>query len=537
MKKYSEEEIERLKRQVRHKIEEINKEDIIIRQNRAKINEMQELEADKDLYANETRNIEGAEARINRWKELLKADFEDTIEMFNSKIEELNSKAKEMSKYLGKTPTARQIDASLKEEENLKLDEQIKAVEEKKQKKLNTILNYQNIGDDDRVEELKKDVEGFDKEISELNNKKSENKKIIDLNNSKQEDVKNILKEIAGIKKEITAVKGLAEKYEVKLDIKEEKKPEEKKPEEAKTEKTEPAPTEPAKVEPAPTEPAKVEPAPTEPAKVEPEPTEPAKAEPAPAEPEKIEPTEQMDYSTIEKIVISPEKVIIENNTLKGIVTQEVSLSDEEAEQIIEAAMIENDSAEYQRVDPKIVKALSGNLPQLVAYLSACKLDEKEYEEKLEDLKETIPYIDYNLRGIRKSELDFEEKSFIYEQAKKTRELLGDKCQIDIGLMDRMNLFIGKTIRRMPIFKKLFLDKSFLPKEKPELLASVNENIKVNETSHEKFVNSLHNLSPEVGKEDEKTDISTLTPEQKAILDAEAKKMGFTKSDGDVMEK
>ena len=549
MNEYSESELRRLKRAVMNKDSEIEKETRSINLNKTKIEQLKSLEAGEELYVNEAREIEYAEARIYRWKELLKADLEDAFKM-------LNGRYKEMARYLSKTPGAREIDASLKQKENEELEQKIKALEEKKQKKETTILNYEKIGDDDRVEELRADVQKFEKELKGLTGKKTENQKIIELNSVKREDALKILEEIRG-------VKGFAKKHGIELEIEEEKAKEaEEKTEKAKKEEPKVIKPEPAEVKPEESKVVKKESVkitPEEPKIVKSEPveeklTEP-KLEPVPKEPKvvkqestEVKPAEQNnEIQFVETIEISPEGIFITGiNNDREKVQNQLSLSEDNAEEILLQYNFEEGTEAYNRVDPNIVKALVRNPRQLEAYLNLCKLDinESGYAYKLDQLADDLPRdIRYQLQGIRKANIDFEDKDFMYARAKDIVAAYSNsnylRASMQIGILDRISLFVNRKMRQL--FPRLYLQEGLEPKGKEKMIEGINENLQKEYDKKEASRYSSVRDTAKLSREDQEA-IDEVKAMQASIAKAkseyEAKKtqkgVDFVQSDGDI---
>ncbi len=117
----------------------------------------------------------------------------------------------------------------------------------------------------EKINNLKAELDGADEKIRDLTETKTETKNILRQLKDARENVKKANEELNNLTKN----------------------------------EPEPAPVEPAPAEPAPTEPAPAEPAPAEPAPAEPAPAEPAPAEPAPTEPTPVETSTQ---STIENL-------------------------------------------------------------------------------------------------------------------------------------------------------------------------------------------------------------------------------------------
>lgn len=262
---------------------------------------------------------------------------------------------------------------------------------------------------------------------------------------------------------------------------------------------------------------------------------EPTKAEQIKTEPVNAKPTK------VEEIKISPDNMVVfysdinGNSTSREINLNEIEKFDDEIEKILEEYNFEQGTEAYDRVDPRIVQALSNHSSQLIAYLKACQLDStrENYTEMLEEIAEDIPQIEYELRDIRKVKtMDFEDKSFVYKKAKQTqkmfRDLEEDKCQVNISLLDKATLFIGNVYRTAQR-SMIFIKNKLMPKEEINLLEAEKKCYK-EESIHGNFVRELR----EQYKIEEQPEYSK--PEQKSILQTEATKIKYTKSDGDVRD-
>ena len=238
----------------------------------------------------------------------------------------------------------------------------------------------------------------------------------------------------------------------------------------------------------------------------------------------------------VEKVYISPDNIrIIGTDNLGNLTQKQIELSDDKVDEILESFNFKEGTEEYDRVDPNIVKALSNNSRQLIAYLKACNLkDDNERIGNLLELSEELPEFHYDLTGIRKEEsLNFEEKDYIYKQAKKTNKMfkeIEDMCTLKVGLLDRLYLLAGRTINKVKFLNMSLKNRLLNQKEKPKMLENINNNLN---NKHSEFTQTLR--TPTM-PEPQKTSIDELTPEQKAILENEAQKMGFTQSDGDVRD-
>jgi len=175
----------------------------------------------------------------------------------------------------------------------------------------------------------------------------------------------------------------------------------------------------------------------------------------------------------VDSIIINEDK--IEISTAKNKIELFISEQTEEEKQLYANLseetrdridkLLNDDSV---KLDIPVVFGLYANEKQLNDYLDLCELykyidmDTEEAKAAFEQFKTTqeLPQITYNLKGIRKSELDLATKLDRYSSAKEMKKIfekmgLKDKVDIKIGLMDKMYLGVKGFIKNIKNKKSL----------------------------------------------------------------------------------
>lgn len=138
---------------------------------------------------------------------------------------------------------------------------------------------------------------------------------------------------------------------------------------------------------------------------------------------------------TIEKIVINTESIDIiarTNNTNKVTQLNLESQTDEIAEIFERYNLRDITSGPF---DIRIVKALLENEGQLQSYLEVCKNSNKKTAQS-----DNIPQIQYDLRDLKKSDMEMYSKIELYNKAKETQDTfkkIKGKVKVTINILDR----------------------------------------------------------------------------------------------------
>lgn len=149
---------------------------------------------------------------------------------------------------------------------------------------------------------------------------------------------------------------------------------------------------------------------------------------------------------TVEKIVINAEniEVITRAEGGSGISLLSLEAQEERTQEIFDRYNL-NSVMNYP-YDINILRALYNNEEQLREYLDACR--KANASKKRIELGEVIPDIEYDLVGLKNSELDTSRQLEMYRKAKETCRMLGSKkVKLKMSVIDRAYYTVQKLLQ------------------------------------------------------------------------------------------
>lgn len=155
---------------------------------------------------------------------------------------------------------------------------------------------------------------------------------------------------------------------------------------------------------------------------------------------------------TVEKIVINSEgiDVVSSTNGVNNVTQLSLEPQENEVQQIFQRYNLE--TGVIYNYDEKIIRALEENKEQLTDYLETCR--RASYPAKKVDIPDTIPQIEYDLRGLKDSFQNIEDENLrkmkqiqMYNKAKEVHNMFRGKATMKMGILDRAYFSVQELLQ------------------------------------------------------------------------------------------
>lgn len=155
---------------------------------------------------------------------------------------------------------------------------------------------------------------------------------------------------------------------------------------------------------------------------------------------------------TVEKIIINTEgiDVVLSTNGVSNVTQLSLEPQGDEVEQIFKKYNLA--TGVIYHYDEKIIRALEENKDQLADYLEACR--RASYPAKRVEAPESLPEIEYDLRGLKDSFQNIEDDKLrkikqvqIYNKAKEVYNMLRGKTTFRMGILDRAYFSVQELLQ------------------------------------------------------------------------------------------
>ena len=211
---------------------------------------------------------------------------------------------------------------------------------------------------------------------------------------------------------------------------------------------------------------------------------------------------------TVEKIVINSEGIDVISNTngVNNVTQLSLEAQGNEIQQIFQKYNLE--TGVIYHYDEKIIRALEENRDQLIDYIETCR--RASYPAKKVDVPETIPEIEYDLRGLKGSFQDIEDENLrkmkqieMYNKAKEVHNMFKGRAIMKMGIFDRAYFSVQELLQNRSSKTEVLLLGDGIKDKRAEFRKSLHIETETKETHDNQIENEAKESEVKTSEEKE----------------------------------